>query len=68
LDILTKEGEAEGSVDIFSCVRNLREQRVKMVQSLVSLGVITPFLFVDDITFNIGLFEKNCIGIFIPKI
>ncbi|XP_053387620.1 receptor-type tyrosine-protein phosphatase epsilon-like isoform X2 [Mercenaria mercenaria] len=33
LDSLTEEGEAEGEVDIYAFVRNMREQRVNMVQT-----------------------------------
>ncbi|XP_053386938.1 multiple epidermal growth factor-like domains protein 11 [Mercenaria mercenaria] len=33
LDSLTEEGEAEGGVDIYAFVRNMREQRVNMVQT-----------------------------------
>ncbi|XP_060603468.1 multiple epidermal growth factor-like domains protein 10 [Ruditapes philippinarum] len=34
LDILANEGVAEGTVDIFACVRNLREDRVNLVQTV----------------------------------
>ncbi|XP_053387233.1 uncharacterized protein LOC123543452 [Mercenaria mercenaria] len=33
LDSLTEEGEAEGEVDIYAFVRNMREQRVNMMQT-----------------------------------
>ncbi|XP_053387666.1 cell death abnormality protein 1-like [Mercenaria mercenaria] len=33
IDSLVQEGEAEGGVDIYACVRNLREHRVNMVQT-----------------------------------
>ncbi|XP_008946892.1 PREDICTED: receptor-type tyrosine-protein phosphatase mu-like, partial [Merops nubicus] len=33
LDFLLKMGKAEGKVDVFHCVRRLREQRVSMVQT-----------------------------------
>lgn len=35
IDLLTEEGESDGSVDVFDCVRKLREQRVNMVQTSV---------------------------------
>ncbi|XP_052805472.1 receptor-type tyrosine-protein phosphatase S-like isoform X2 [Mya arenaria] len=34
LDILTKEGEAEGVIDIPGCVLNMRQNRPKMIQTL----------------------------------
>jgi protein tyrosine phosphatase len=40
LDILIQKAEAEGKVDIFTCVRNLRQERVKMVQNVVSILII----------------------------
>ncbi|KAL4216291.1 Protein tyrosine phosphatase [Mactra antiquata] len=33
IDLLTEEGLTEGSVDVFGCIRNMREQRVNMVQT-----------------------------------
>ncbi|XP_052761849.1 receptor-type tyrosine-protein phosphatase kappa-like [Mya arenaria] len=33
MDLLTREGEAEGSVDIHGCVTNLRHRRTRMVQT-----------------------------------
>ncbi|XP_045183316.2 multiple epidermal growth factor-like domains protein 10 isoform X2 [Mercenaria mercenaria] len=33
LDILTKEGRSEKYVDIFACARNMREDRVNMIQT-----------------------------------
>lgn len=36
LDILTKQGNDTGFVDIFGCVRHLREQRVNMIRDCVS--------------------------------
>ena len=38
LDYLLDQAEAEGMVDVCSCVRRLREQRVNMVQTMVSCG------------------------------
>jgi protein tyrosine phosphatase len=38
LDILANEGVAEGTVDIFACVRNLREDRVNLVQTVVGFN------------------------------
>uniref|UniRef100_A0A8D0KX57 protein-tyrosine-phosphatase n=1 Tax=Strix occidentalis caurina TaxID=311401 RepID=A0A8D0KX57_STROC len=35
LDFLLKMGKAEGKVDVFQCVQQLREQRVNMVQTKV---------------------------------
>uniref|UniRef100_A0A803W3M5 protein-tyrosine-phosphatase n=1 Tax=Ficedula albicollis TaxID=59894 RepID=A0A803W3M5_FICAL len=35
LDFLLKMGKAEGKVDVFHCVQQLREQRVSMVQTKV---------------------------------
>uniref|UniRef100_A0A8C5U3D7 protein-tyrosine-phosphatase n=1 Tax=Malurus cyaneus samueli TaxID=2593467 RepID=A0A8C5U3D7_9PASS len=35
LDFLLKMGKAEGRVDVFHCVQQLREQRVSMVQTKV---------------------------------
>jgi protein tyrosine phosphatase len=40
LDILANEGVAEGTVDIFACVRNLREDRVNLVQTVVGFNLI----------------------------
>ncbi|XP_052762428.1 receptor-type tyrosine-protein phosphatase mu-like isoform X2 [Mya arenaria] len=34
LDILTKEGEAEGSIDVPGCVLNMRQNRPNMIQTL----------------------------------
>ncbi|XP_052762310.1 receptor-type tyrosine-protein phosphatase epsilon-like [Mya arenaria] len=34
LDILTKEGEAEGSIDVPGCVLNMRRNRPNMIQTL----------------------------------
>ncbi|XP_053387217.1 receptor-type tyrosine-protein phosphatase S-like [Mercenaria mercenaria] len=34
LDILANEGMSEGHVDVFACVRNLREERVCLVQTV----------------------------------
>ncbi|XP_060584800.1 tyrosine-protein phosphatase 69D-like [Ruditapes philippinarum] len=34
LDSITNEGEAEGAVDIYAFVRNMREQRVNMIQTV----------------------------------
>ncbi|XP_052763633.1 receptor-type tyrosine-protein phosphatase mu-like isoform X2 [Mya arenaria] len=34
LDVLTKEGEAEGAIDIPGCVLNMRQNRPNMVQTL----------------------------------
>ena len=39
LDRLLQQAEQEGGVDVYSCVQQLREQRMKMVQSLVCSGV-----------------------------
>jgi protein tyrosine phosphatase len=36
LDSIINEGETEGAVDIYSCVRNIREQRVNMIETIVS--------------------------------
>lgn len=38
LDFLLKMGKAEGKVDVFHCVQQLREQRVSMVQTKVRRG------------------------------
>ncbi|XP_052763701.1 multiple epidermal growth factor-like domains protein 11 isoform X2 [Mya arenaria] len=35
LDILTKEGEAEGAIDIPGCVVNMRQNRPNMIQTLI---------------------------------
>jgi protein tyrosine phosphatase len=35
IDILTKEGEAEGAIDIPGCVLNMRQNRPNMVQTEV---------------------------------
>ncbi|XP_060584797.1 receptor-type tyrosine-protein phosphatase T-like [Ruditapes philippinarum] len=34
LDSIINEGETEGAVDIYSCVRNIREQRVNMIETI----------------------------------
>ncbi|XP_053387518.1 uncharacterized protein LOC123544432 [Mercenaria mercenaria] len=34
LDILTEKGEVEGAIDIYACVKHMREQRVNMVQNV----------------------------------
>ena len=37
IDRLIEEGLDKGSVNVFECVKKMREQRVKMVQTHVSL-------------------------------
>ena len=36
LDIIMQQMKAEGSISVHQCLRNMRMQRMKMVQSLVS--------------------------------
>lgn len=43
LDFLLKMGKAEGKVDVFRCVQQLREQRVSMVQTKVR-NLLPPHL------------------------
>ncbi|XP_053384852.1 receptor-type tyrosine-protein phosphatase kappa-like [Mercenaria mercenaria] len=51
LDILIEQGQHENGVEIFSCVRNLREQRVNMVQTVEQYqyihDAVAYALFVD---------------------
>ena len=35
IDILIKQANTEGKVDVFQCVNRLRDQRMNMVQTLV---------------------------------
>lgn len=36
LDRLIHEGRSESSINVFKCVNSMREQRVKMVQTMVN--------------------------------
>ena len=54
LDIQTFVGESRGYVDIFGCVRTLRQQRINMVQTPVSCLTLSEQ---SCSTFNI----VNCI-------
>lgn len=62
LDSVTKEGEAEGEVDIFAFVRNMREQRVNMIQTAVSNAFACVFHIFNCI--NIIVINEDSILIY----
>jgi protein tyrosine phosphatase len=47
VDSLTEEGETEGGVDVYAFVRNMRQQRVNMVQTVVSVVVVIVIFKVE---------------------
>ncbi|NXD31742.1 PTPRK phosphatase, partial [Spelaeornis formosus] len=55
LDFLLKMGKAEGKVDVFHCVQQLREQRVSMVQTKEQYSFLYEALLEGMLCGNTGL-------------
>ncbi|XP_052765389.1 receptor-type tyrosine-protein phosphatase epsilon-like isoform X2 [Mya arenaria] len=58
LDILTKEGEAEGAIDIPGCVLNMRQSRPSMIQTLSQYKYLHQAL-VQSLTLNCSLIKRE---------
>ncbi|KAM7421899.1 hypothetical protein PAMA_010120 [Pampus argenteus] len=56
VDIMLDMAENEGVVDIFNCIRELRSQRVNMVQT-ETLNIVTPRVRPEDC--SVGLLPRN---------
>ncbi|XP_051567767.1 receptor-type tyrosine-protein phosphatase T-like isoform X4 [Myxocyprinus asiaticus] len=56
VDIMLDMAESEGVVDIFNCIRELRSQRVNMVQT-ETLNIVTPRVRPEDC--SVGLLPRN---------
>ncbi|TNM89144.1 hypothetical protein fugu_005399 [Takifugu bimaculatus] len=56
VDFLLDMAENEGVVDIFNCIRELRSQRVNMVQT-ETLNIVTPRVLPEDC--SVGLLPRN---------